>query len=370
MSNVENVEEGNEELLSTINENIVDLPKGDFAMHLRYKSRAIAPCILDSVEGELQKYIENYQNWCGLDQETKMFEKNKADPDPRMSRNVQKCVPNENLDSQTEHIRVLRRGVGNHQLAYFDPFVLMVEYKGVTSPPKNGIGHPHRGVQTITYMLSGAMKHKDFLGHEMIIEAGDIQIMNAGKGMIHCEIPDEKKPPHAIVFWVNLPSSQKMSEPSYQEMKSKDIPRASKDGVHVNVIVGTSMGVQSKLQTKVPSMFLHFTMEPETSMCQSIQAGWNAFIYVLWGDIHIGEAPYVLQCVAGNTLVLADGDKVDIQNKTDDTCDFLIIAAEPIKEPIIQRGPFVMNTHQEIKQAMSDFKNGENGFEKMKEWNK
>ncbi|KAK8950125.1 hypothetical protein KSP40_PGU015280 [Platanthera guangdongensis] len=260
---------------------------------------------------------------------------------------------------------IVRRSIGTPELKNLDPF-LMLDY-ATFSPPNGFPDHPHRGFETVTYVLEGALKHEDFAGHRGIIRAGDLQWMTAGKGILHSELPTGDIPNKGLQLWINLSSKDKMIEPNYQELQSKDINRAQKDGIDVRVIAGEAFGVRSPIYTRTPTMYLDFTMNPGAELQQLIPRGWNAFAYIVEGEGVFGEEGSS-PSTAHNVLVLSNGDGVRAWNKSGGPLRFMLIAGQPLNEPVVQYGPFVMNTREEIQQTLEDYQLCKNGFEKAKHW--
>lgn len=260
---------------------------------------------------------------------------------------------------------IVRRSIGSSELRNLDPF-LMLDYASF-APPNGFPDHPHRGFETVTYVLEGALKHEDFAGHRGIIRAGDLQWMTAGKGILHSELPTGDTVNKGLQLWINLASKDKLIEPNYQELQSKDINRVQKDGIDVRIIAGEAFGVRSPIYTRTPTMYLDVTMHPGAELHQLIPHGWNAFAYIVEGEGVIGDEGSS-PSAAHNTLVLSNGDGVRVWNKSGNLLRFMLIAGQPLNEPIVQYGPFVMNTHEEIQQAFEDYQLCKNGFEKAKHW--
>lgn len=228
--------------------------------------------------------------------------------------------------------------------------------------------HPHRGFETVTYVLSGKFVHEDFCGHKGTIGPGDLQWMTAGRGIVHCEMPTGKEPSHGLQLWVNLAKEYKMVQPSYQELKDSEIPKKSENGVCVKVIAGESMGIKSPIYTRTPTMYLDFKLEKGSSFTQPVPSDWNAFIFVLNGSGLFGSVDKLEKADAHHTLVLGPGDSVHFKNEENEQLNFVLIAGKPLNEPVVQHGPFVMNTQEEIYQTLEDFKQGKNGFEQAPKW--
>ncbi|KAG1330852.1 pirin-like protein [Cocos nucifera] len=259
----------------------------------------------------------------------------------------------------------VRRSIGRPELRNLDPFLMLDEF--AVSPPAGFPDHPHRGFETVTYMLEGAFTHQDFAGHKGTISTGDVQWMTAGRGIIHSEMPAGEGVQKGLQLWINLSSKDKMVEPRYQELPSKNISRAEKDGVEVRIIAGEAFGVQSPVYTRTPTMFLDFTMKPGAQLHQPIPDSWNSFVYIIEGEGIFGTEDST-PATSHHCLALSPGDGLRVWNKSAKQLRFVLIAGQPLDEPVVQYGPFVMNTHAEIRQAMEDYNFGRNGFERAKHW--
>lgn len=260
---------------------------------------------------------------------------------------------------------VVRRSIGRSELKNLDPFLMLDEF--AVAPPAGFPDHPHRGFETVTYMLQGAFTHQDFAGHKGTIRTGDVQWMTAGRGIIHSEMPADEGTQKGLQLWINLASKDKMIEPNYQELPSEDIKRAEKDGVEVRIIAGESMGVRSPVYTRTPTMYLDFTLKPRAQMHQSIPESWNSFVYIVEGEGVFGvvnSSPVT----AHHVLVLGPGDGLSAWNKSSKPLRFVLIGGQPLNEPVVQYGPFVMNTQKEIEQTIEDYHYSKNGFEMAKYW--
>ncbi|KAJ8560974.1 hypothetical protein K7X08_027164 [Anisodus acutangulus] len=260
---------------------------------------------------------------------------------------------------------VVRRSIGRFELRYFDPFLVLDEFS--VSAPAGFPDHPHRGFETVTYMLQGAVTHEDFEGHKGTIEAGDIQWMTAGRGIVHSEMPATEGTQKGLQLWINLSSKYKMIQPRYQEISREDIVEAGKDGIKVRIIAGESLGAKSAIYTRTPTIYLDFTLKPGSHLQQPIPKSYNAFVYVLEGEGIFG--PHESAVGAHNLLLLGgSGDGLEAWNKSTKPLRFILVGGEPLDEPVAQLGPFVMTTQQEIDQTVEDFDNYINGFEKAKNW--
>ncbi|KAL1189739.1 Pirin-1 [Cardamine amara subsp. amara] len=259
---------------------------------------------------------------------------------------------------------VVRKGISELDQELLDPFVLLVDFS--FSLAAGFPNHPHRGFESVTYMLQGGIIHKDPKGHQGTIQAGDVQWMTAGRGIIHSEFPEEEVN-NGLQLWINLPSIDKMIEPKYKELSSLEILRAEEDGVEVKVIAGDSMGMKSPVYTRTPTMFLDFTLKPGSQTHQTVPESWTAFAYIIEGNEGVFGSLNSPAVSAHHVVVFGPGDLVSVWNKsTSRSLRFLLIAGKPIGEPVVQCGPFVMNTQAEIDTAFEDYQNAKNGFEMAK----
>jgi redox-sensitive bicupin YhaK (pirin superfamily) len=241
-----------------------------------------------------------------------------------------------------------------------DPF-LMLDAFGSDNPDEYIAGfpdHPHRGFETITYMLEGRMRHRDSAGNEGLLENGGVQWMTAGRGVIHSELPEQENGRmEGFQLWLNLAAKDKMTPAWYRDFKNADIPElTTEQGVTVRVIAGQSHGVQGAMQRATTEpIYLDVTMPAGSSFLQNIPADFNAFIYVYRGEVKIGEQQVPLQRMAIlKKWPLADGVKI----QADGDARFILIAGKPLRETIAQYGPFVMNSQEEIFKAIDDFRQG------------
>lgn len=259
----------------------------------------------------------------------------------------------------------VRRSIGNAALRNFDPFLMLDEFR---VPLTAGFpDHPHRGFETVTFMLDGQFEHEDFAGHAGTIGPGDLQWMTAGKGIVHAEMPhpESDAEPHGLQLWINLGSKDKMVPPKYQELKNEDIPKVEKDGVWVAVIAGEALGTKSPVYTVTPSCYLHFKIQPQSRIEQAIPPEFNAFVYTLKGKLKIGDKGTEIDAHHTATLTRdASANGVVLANEGEEVAEFVLIGGEPHNEPIEQYGPFVMNTREEIMKAFTDYQSGRNGFER------
>ena len=240
------------------------------------------------------------------------------------------------------------------------PFLLLDEMGPVDYAPGEAVGapwHPHRGFETVTYLLSGEMEHEDSAGSKGVLTPGDVQWMTAGKGIIHSELPtkkmmDEGGLMHGFQIWVNLPAKDKMMNPRYQDISASESPIAIKDGVWARVVAGECLGVESSIDTVIPITYVHVKMEKNSVLDKNLDSELNGMIYVFKGAVTI-ENKIVSD---GSLAILSKGSEVSIS--ANEESEFLILAGPEIGEPIARYGPFVMNTREEIIQAIEDYQNG------------
>lgn len=241
-----------------------------------------------------------------------------------------------------------------------DPF-LMLDAFGSTDPDDYLAGfpdHPHRGFETITYMIAGRMLHRDSAGHEGLLENGGVQWMVAGRGVIHSEIPQQEDGVmEGFQLWLNLPAADKMADPWYRDFSTDRIPRVTtQDGVEAIVIAGRSHGVDGAVQRPVTEpLYLDLHFASASRFDQPLPAEHNAFVYVYRGSVKIAETTVP----AGRMAVLAneqDADGVTIQALEESRV--LLVAGKPLNERIVQYGPFVMNSEEQIRQALQDYRDG------------
>jgi redox-sensitive bicupin YhaK (pirin superfamily) len=245
-------------------------------------------------------------------------------------------------------------------------------------PPGAGFpDHPHRGQETITYLLSGAVDHEDFAGHKGTIEAGDLQFMTAGRGIVHAEMPrqnEDGSPNVGMQLWVDLPKELKYCDPRYRDLHASEIPEATADDgkVHVKVISGQAYGTESlKELAYTPVWLLDFTVQPGGHVKQPLPRGWNAFAYTLSGTA-IFSSPGVSRPVEQyhNVVFEKEGDSIEVvvEEGAAEPARFILVAGMPLDQPIVQYGPFVVTSREEVMQAMRDFQTRSNGFERADGW--
>ncbi|KAF8946993.1 hypothetical protein BGZ47_010654 [Haplosporangium gracile] len=331
---------------------------------------------------------------------------------------------------------IVRRSLGTIQQHHDDPFLLLDEF-WVDS--RGGFpDHPHRGFETVTYLLRGQMQHEDFAGHKGTIGPGDLQWMTAGRGVVHCEMPvsavvatkgksnsqtetqvseagtstgkdssslrpsQDPEAIHGLQLWVNLSQKDKRCDPAYQDLRDDQIPRARpRDGVEVKVIAGDAYGIKSKVYTRTPTMYLDYRMKKHQTVEQAVPKDYSGFVYMLSGKAYFGgdkegvnttnnkeeteekavdlsrnhavvnstpDQPFKGQPHQALLLSRDDGtDHLRIET-TDQEAHFVIFLGKPLKEPIVMDRLFIMNTKKESQQALQDFRESKNGFERAEEW--
>jgi len=257
---------------------------------------------------------------------------------------------------------VVHRPFPTQRLADFDPFLLLDRMGPVSLGPGEAKGapdHPHRGFETVTYVLEGSMEHKDSRGNRGRLGPGDVQWMTAGAGVVHSEMPsaDMRRDGgrlHGFQLWVNLPRRDKMMAPRYQELSADAIPAAtSPDGkVEVRVIAGEALGAKATIDTRTPIAYFHVKLAPGAELVQPMPPEFNAFAYVIRGEALGATEDHMI-------LFRRDGDDVLLRSETG--AELLLIGGVPINEPVVRYGPFVMNTEREIMQAIADYQGGRMG---------
>ncbi len=244
-----------------------------------------------------------------------------------------------------------------------DPF-LMLDAFGSDKPDDYIAGfpdHPHRGFETVTYMIAGRMLHRDSAGNEGLLQNGDVQWMTAGKGVIHSEIPQQEEGVmEGFQLWLNLHSSEKMSDPWYCDFQNDQLPKLrTPSGAEVTLIAGASHGVQGAVTREITQpLYLDIHLPAGSRFEQKIPVTHNAFLYVYRGQVSIGDQAVSVQRMA----ILSNDPQADgVVIDASEDAKLILIAGKPLKEPIVQYGPFVMNTQQEIYQALSDYRDGRLG---------
>jgi redox-sensitive bicupin YhaK (pirin superfamily) len=260
---------------------------------------------------------------------------------------------------------IVRRPFPGTGLPLADPFLLLDELGPVDYGPGEAIGapdHPHRGFETVTYVLEGENEHEDSAGHRGTIGPGDVQWMTAGRGVVHSEVPSKAMLErggrvHGFQIWVNLPAKDKMTAPRYQEIPSAGIPQAtSPDGLATaKVIAGDVLGHRAVIETRTPIALHDWTLRPGASIEVPLPVSFAAYVYVFRGAVELGET----RLREGQLAVLGDGDAVHLASRGE--ARLLLLAGVPLREPVASYGPFVMNTKDEIVQAVRDYQAGRMG---------
>ena len=249
----------------------------------------------------------------------------------------------------------LTRIIGSPDLNMLDPFLLFDEF-GSDNPNDYIAGfppHPHRGFETITYMLNGKFHHKDSAGNEGILTDGSVQWMTAGKGVIHSEMPKQTKGlVRGFQLWMNLPKKLKMIDPAYNDISAEQIPRINFDGGIIKIIAGKYLENIGPGKPHTGMLYYDINLENNRNFEISINDGWNVFIYVYEGSIILDKI-----IPKGYLTVLNQVGKIKL-NGDSDGARFILVAGEPLNEPIARGGPFVMNTKSEVLQAFADYQNG------------
>jgi len=265
---------------------------------------------------------------------------------------------------------LVHRPFPTRALDHFDPFLLLDEMGPADLGPGEAKGapdHPHRGFETVTYMLEGRMEHRDSQGNHGKLGPGDVQWMTAGSGVVHSEMPEEEFAAHGgrmhgFQLWVNLPARDKMMRPRYQEVAGSSIPEArTPDGaVTVKVLAGEALGARAVIDTRTPIIYLDCVLSPGSSFTQPVPAQYNSFAYVVKGEGTFGRDA---RPARRHELVLfsSDGEDVLLAASEKSPLRALLIAGVPLQEPVARAGPFVMNTRAQLIQAFEDYESGRLG---------
>ncbi|KAN0063266.1 RNA pol II transcription cofactor [Thecaphora frezii] len=309
-----------------------------------------------------------------------------------ISRSVAKTVAS--IETAEGDGAVVRRSIGTPSLRNISPFLMLDHFR--IAEHAGFPDHPHRGMTTVTYLLEGKVQHEDFAGHAGTISPGDVQWMNAGKGIMHAEMPvhrdaegNKLDDPIGLQLWVDLPAPAKKEPPEYQEYKGETLPtvkpRASEpvetegQGWTAKVVAGHSHGVRSPIELPQNGgvLYIDVRLEGKGRIFQEIPQGYNAFLYTLSGKIRIGEqGPGASVYERYHTMVLSNdttsgASGVWVENASEDKEDearFILVAGEPLTQGVVQYGPFVMTNRAEIQQTLLDFQFGANGFERAPGW--
>jgi redox-sensitive bicupin YhaK (pirin superfamily) len=255
----------------------------------------------------------------------------------------------------------LTRVIGGPALPELDPFLLLDEF-GTDRPEDYLAGfpeHPHRGFETVTYMLDGRMRHRDNHGNEGLLTPGSVQWMTAGRGLVHSEMPEQQEGRmRGFQLWVNLPAREKMTDPRYQEFPAQGIPVVQAGpGVSVKVIAGEVAGVRGPIaQPATDPLYFDVALDAGASWSHLLPAGHNAFAYVYEGGVQVGEGEDARDVASQEMAVLGGGDLLRLSARGPSR--LIVVAGRPLREPVARHGPFVMNTRQEVMQAFVDFQEG------------
>lgn len=275
-----------------------------------------------------------------------------------MPRSVEHLVTGE-LTSDGAGVQ-LTRVLGHEWQHRLDPFLMLDTI--ASNKPGDYIGgfpeHPHRGFEIATYMIAGRMRHRDSAGHEGLLESGGMQWMTAGRGVIHSETPEQQQGRmESFQLWLNSAAKDKMVAPWYRDFKSTEIPEfVTAEGVTVRVIAGASHGVAGTVQRDTTQpLYLDLQLPAGGRFAQALPPEFNAFVFTFRGELSIGDTTVPLRHMAVLENA-ADSDGIVLQ--VSEPCRALLIAGRPLHQPIVQHGPFVMNTQEEINQAIRDFQSG------------
>lgn len=256
----------------------------------------------------------------------------------------------------------LNRVIGSPGLPDLDPFLLLDEFG--TDRAQDYIAgfpeHPHRGFETVTYMIDGRMRHRDNHGHEGLLTPGSVQWMTAGRGLVHSEMPEQESGlMRGFQLWINLPAKDKMTAPKYQEFAPERIPLARPAaGVEIKVIAGDVDGVAGPIrQPATDPLYLDIALAPDAAWQYVLPEGHNAFAYVFEGEAAIGQGADARRVAAGQLAVLGGSAQLALRGGAAGT-RLILVAGRPLREPVVRHGPFVMNTRQELMQAFVDFQEG------------
>jgi redox-sensitive bicupin YhaK (pirin superfamily) len=265
----------------------------------------------------------------------------------------------------------IRRPFPTMMLDQLDPFLMLDEVGPVDWPPNEALGapdHPHRGFETVTYVLRGEKLHEDSTGATETIGPGDVQWMTAGAGIVHSELPTPAMKraggrAHSFQIWVNLPQQHKWASPRYQHRRDADIPRArSDDGrIDAKVIAGNALGTAASIDTYTPVVLQDWTIHPGGRCVQPLPADHNAAVYVFDGTLAVGGEAATVD--AGHLAILGPGDAIEVAvpETAATSARFLLLGGRPIGEPVARHGPFVMNTREELAEAINDYQSGRMG---------
>ena len=272
-----------------------------------------------------------------------------------MKRKIKKII--EGIDTSDGAGVKLRRIIGGPDLNMLDPFLLFDEF-GSENPDDYIAGfppHPHRGFETITYMLNGKFRHKDSAGNEGLLTDGSVQWMTAGRGVIHSEMPEKTDGlARGFQLWLNLPKKLKMIDPSYNDIPSHNIPEVNIDGGKVRIISGTYKGIEGPGLPHTGMCYFDVILNPSKGIDISLDNFWNTFIYVYSGEAIIENE--TIQ--KGQLAVLSEKGLLNFTSNKKSILKCIVISGEPLNEPVARGGPFVMNTKEEVLKAFNDYQQG------------
>ncbi|KAF1989729.1 pirin-like protein [Aulographum hederae CBS 113979] len=301
--------------------------------------------------------------------------------DPSLTKPANMAVPRAirmafHAVSQSEGVGAkVRRSIGTPKLRNFSPFLMLDHFS--VSPGAGFPDHPHRGQSTLTYLLSGGVDHEDFAGNKGSLGPGDLQIMTAGRGIVHAEMPRQNPDGSAnegMQLWVDLPKHLKLIEPQYRDLRHTEIPTATLDDgkVEVKVITGQSHGVECVHEiAQTPVWYLDVTIRPGGKISQALPANWNAFAYTLSGNAQFGTGDEQTTIAQFHNVVFEQsGDTVvaEVDESEKEPARFILVAGLPLDQKVVQYGPFVMTSQEEIYQALRDYQGYQNGFERAEHW--
>jgi redox-sensitive bicupin YhaK (pirin superfamily) len=256
---------------------------------------------------------------------------------------------------------LLRRSIAPRRSNEYDPFLLFDHFAfndPIEGPIRGFPMHPHRGIETVTYMLEGSVNHRDSLGNAGLISEGDVQWMTSGRGIMHEEMP--RRGPSGTIYgfqlWVNLPAAQKMGQPRYQEVSADMIPSVKKDGATIRLVAGEVDGVCGPVTEIAASpLYMDVKLDPGSKFSIAAPAGHTVLAYVFEGRGKFGAEAQEVEAV--RMVAFDEGDRIEVETG-DEPVRFMLIAGAPFKEPIVPYGPFVMNTMEEIQQTLAELRDG------------
>ncbi|RLN06688.1 hypothetical protein BBJ28_00003020 [Nothophytophthora sp. Chile5] len=262
----------------------------------------------------------------------------------------------------------VRRSIGSGKLRNLDPFLMLDEFNA--GLPAGFPDHPHRGFEAVSYVLptsKGTTLHEDFVGNKGELRPGDLQWMTAGRGIMHAEMPASDEKVHGLQLWINLPKARKLIEPRYQEIRRENVPHAFNEDRSVEAIVfaGEVFGKRGPIETEAPVTYMHFILKEGAKLEYSIPQGHSVLVYAV-----TGAGKCVNHSIQQHEAIIMEkeGDGILLTAADDDKLEVIVLSGEPLNEPVVQYGPFVMNTNEEIRQAWEDFQFAKNGFENARTW--